>query len=98
MLDVHHKEYRELFDVKISDLETLCRRCHDKLHVKLAKKKGKINKRIRREQRLRDKIIKDTQYVMSKKNPFVIRWLILQLIKNIPNKNMFGNTYVSVHY
>lgn len=31
-LDVHHVNYRNLFDVEIKDLLTLCRRCHAKEH------------------------------------------------------------------
>lgn len=30
--DVHHLRYRNLFDVLLSDLETLCRKCHKKEH------------------------------------------------------------------
>jgi hypothetical protein len=40
-LDVHHKQYRDLFDVRITDLETLCRICHNKEHRKLDRKKWK---------------------------------------------------------
>ncbi len=31
-LEPHHVNYRNIFDVQLSDLETLCRRCHDKHH------------------------------------------------------------------
>lgn len=33
-LDVHHVCYRQLFDVTIQDLLTLCRKCHDAEHEK----------------------------------------------------------------
>jgi len=32
-LDVHHVNYRNLFDVALSDLLTLCRSCHDAEHA-----------------------------------------------------------------
>ena len=31
-LDVHHLNYRNWIDVKLSDLRVLCRRCHDVAH------------------------------------------------------------------
>jgi 5-methylcytosine-specific restriction endonuclease McrA len=31
-LDVHHLRYRSLYDVLLTDLMTLCRRCHDQEH------------------------------------------------------------------
>jgi hypothetical protein len=31
-LDVHHVNYNNLYDVRLSDLKTLCRRCHHELH------------------------------------------------------------------
>lgn len=31
-LDVHHLNYRNLFDVQLSDLKTLCRNCHEAIH------------------------------------------------------------------
>lgn len=31
-LDVHHLNYREIFNVQVSDLQLLCRPCHDKEH------------------------------------------------------------------
>lgn len=33
-LDVHHINYRGLYDVKLSDLQVLCRMCHEKEHLK----------------------------------------------------------------
>jgi 5-methylcytosine-specific restriction endonuclease McrA len=32
MLDVHHVNYRNLFDVKLLDLLALCRSCHKEEH------------------------------------------------------------------
>lgn len=34
--DVHHIKYRNLYDVKPSDLKVLCRYCHDLIHQALA--------------------------------------------------------------
>jgi 5-methylcytosine-specific restriction endonuclease McrA len=31
-LDVHHIRYRNIYDVTVEDLQTLCRRCHKKHH------------------------------------------------------------------
>lgn len=31
-LDVHHLRYRSIFDVKVEDLQILCRPCHEKEH------------------------------------------------------------------
>lgn len=33
-LDVHHLNYRNIFDVEVGDLQILCRRCHEKEHSK----------------------------------------------------------------
>ena len=30
--DVHHLDYKNLYDVTLKDLKTLCRKCHKKLH------------------------------------------------------------------
>ena len=32
LVDVHHLNYRNLYDVRISDLQSLCRGCHHKEH------------------------------------------------------------------
>jgi len=46
-LDVHHRNYRNLYDVLLSDLETLCRGCHDEEHVRLeAEKKNEWTSRL----------------------------------------------------
>lgn len=33
--DVHHVDYRKLFDVRLGDLRILCRECHDAAHAAL---------------------------------------------------------------
>lgn len=40
-LEVHHLRYRNLTDVKLTDLRTLCEKCHRTLHK--AKGNGKID-------------------------------------------------------
>jgi 5-methylcytosine-specific restriction protein A len=32
-IQVHHKVYRSWYKVQLSDLETLCQRCHEKAHA-----------------------------------------------------------------
>jgi hypothetical protein len=32
-LDVHHVNYRNIFDVELTDLLTVCRRCHKQIHL-----------------------------------------------------------------
>jgi 5-methylcytosine-specific restriction endonuclease McrA len=34
-LDVHHINYKNLYDVELADLKTLCRKCHVKEHAAL---------------------------------------------------------------
>jgi len=33
-LDVHHLRYKNIYDVLVEDLQTLCRRCHKKHHLR----------------------------------------------------------------
>ena len=40
-LDVHHINYRSLYDVLLEDLQTLCRSCHKKKHKFLNRLKKK---------------------------------------------------------
>jgi 5-methylcytosine-specific restriction endonuclease McrA len=34
ILQVHHIRYKEIFNVILSDLQVLCRKCHKKIHKK----------------------------------------------------------------
>ena len=101
-LDIHHIKYKGLYDVRIEDLKTLCRVCHDKEHVKSSKKK---NKKLTRFQRRAKRNLK--------KSPFELRRDIekynrLRLsLCNIRRQEKFDktfknyknmNTYVSIHY
>lgn len=48
-MDVHHLNYRNLYDVKLTDLMTLCRHCHELEHRPTkVKKQKKMSKRERR--------------------------------------------------
>jgi len=84
-LDVHHKKYRNLYDVKLSDLQVLCRKCHEKIHKKQEenkrKKKNKFNRKrdFRRGLRYSD-ICREFKW---SKNPLIRYYIILFLIIKI---------------
>lgn len=45
-LDIHHKNYRDIYDVEMDDLEALCRTCHQlEHHIKPTPKKPKPKKK-----------------------------------------------------
>lgn len=44
-LDVHHLRYKNLYDVELKDLQTLCRKHHTNEHKKLDKLKNKKSKK-----------------------------------------------------
>lgn len=48
-LDVHHLDYKRIYDVEIDDLRVVCRECHNKIHV-LYKKYPKLKKQDRLKQ------------------------------------------------
>ena len=35
-VEPHHLQYRNLYDVKVTDLQSLCRKCHMKMHTMLS--------------------------------------------------------------
>jgi len=41
-LQVHHATYQRLFDEDMGDLTTLCRHCHEWVHLGILAKKGKL--------------------------------------------------------
>jgi 5-methylcytosine-specific restriction endonuclease McrA len=51
-LQVHHKTYDRLFKESLSDLETLCKKCHKKVHEESRKKRGR-RRRTRSKRKLR---------------------------------------------
>lgn len=107
-LDVHHVNYRGLYDVKLEDLKTLCRICHEKEHQKLDKKK---HKRLpRSERRLKRKMIRGKdglEKAWQKLNQLRSKRIYLSA-RNEQRQKKFDktfnyefkdmNTYVSIHY
>ena len=68
-VEPHHINYRNLYDVQLSDLKTLCRSCHTKIHsdmraakILLAKKMETRSKKIqlRRWRRRMDKCVRSS--------------------------------------
>lgn len=59
-VEPHHLQYKNLFDVTPEDLQTLCRRCHTKIHVKLDQEKIWTceAKKARREKSRKHRLIK----------------------------------------
>ena len=47
-LDVHHLNYRNIFDVEVTDLQILCRPCHKAEHQKPAKMTAKTARVVRK--------------------------------------------------
>ena len=45
-LDVHHLRYKNIYDVTVEDLQTLCRKCH-KRHHQMKSKRGLLKEFIR---------------------------------------------------
>jgi hypothetical protein len=41
-IEPHHLQYKNLYDVQISDLKSLCRGCHNKIHLNKQNPKGKV--------------------------------------------------------
>lgn len=99
-LDVHHRNYRCLYDVKMSDLITLCRSCHNREHEK-KKKKSRKTFNGNKWKNLTAQIAKQLLEKKYKKP-------IHLSIKNIQRRKRFDketswkyrhiNTYVSIHY
>ena len=65
-LDVHHKEYRNLYDVSLKDLQTLCRLCHDKEH-KIKKSNAAPNTKYRSRRRRNQ----ERQMIFNKKYGYI---------------------------
>jgi hypothetical protein len=71
-LDVHHDNYRGLYDVRLTDLRVLCRKCHDDEHTKKSSQ-TKLQKRESR--RLRRENCQYVHFPLSK-DP-IIRYLLI---------------------
>lgn len=48
VLDVHHLNYRSIFDVTVDDLQPICRRCHNIEHGLRARKKKRKTPKIKK--------------------------------------------------
>lgn len=59
MVEPHHINYKELYDVTLSDLRSLCRKCHNIVHIELKRQKlsqiHSLQKKLRRKERRRRK-------------------------------------------
>lgn len=80
-LDIHHLQYRDLYDVTLKDLQTLCRLCHDKEHDKANKKKDKISKK----ERILIQGIQEQKQVWkmfhnATPNYFLIKWFLKEIL------------------
>ena len=99
-LDVHHKEYRGLYDVGLGDLQTLCRICHTKIHDK--KKKGRnehnpdrrgVNRGISKRERSYQRMV-----MRNNKGRDIGRWINELTTSLKESRKEYFNTYISIHY
>jgi hypothetical protein len=44
-VEPHHLNYKNLYDVELSDLKTLCRKCHTEVHATISPPKKKRKRR-----------------------------------------------------
>jgi 5-methylcytosine-specific restriction endonuclease McrA len=100
-IDVHHLQYRGLYDVKISDLQTLCRKCHDVVHEKKKRKRNRksISLAAWREKRLhrrRQKWLSRGGKLLKMTARNLERQKVFDRTVNWRHKDM--NNYVSIHY
>ena len=67
-LDVHHINYKNLYDVTIFDLKTLCRTCHHRIHAVNTNDRTKTlnRRRLRRFIRRTSKLGKISPAIVSK--------------------------------
>lgn len=80
-LDVHHLVYRDLYDVTLKDLQTLCRSCHNKEHEKknCKSKKQVFRKRINRKERGYENYLWSI-FHNRKPNVYLIQWLLKEIL------------------
>lgn len=79
-LDVHHVQYRNLYDVTLKDLQTLCRLCHNNEHKRITNKKNKKYAKVNRE--LKDYFDLRTFFRNPKINIFLIKWILNYILYN----------------
>jgi hypothetical protein len=79
-LDVHHLQYKNLFDVVIDDLQTLCRICHNQEHLK---KNERVEKR-KIPKRSKESIARDDLWLIfndKKPNILLIKWILKWILR-----------------
>jgi len=85
-LDVHHKEYKGLYDVSIQDLQTLCRVCHNKEHDKIKFKQNRKKNRHQKKRFSKDELYyNDLWDIFNCKKPnfALIYWILSYIINHI---------------
>jgi len=80
-VEPHHIRYKNLYDVELTDLQTLCRKCHNKVHnPPIKKKRGKrykVRNIFRHKTRLINKVSR-----MANVDKSVVESYIRKLTKN----------------
>lgn len=64
--DVHHIQYRKLYNVKPEDLVVLCRSCHDNVH-KMLKALPKTKHKLKRWKSMRKSLLKDRKKAVKQR-------------------------------
>ena len=63
-IEVHHINYKNIYDVLLSDLEVLCRRCHKREHKKINKVK-RAEKKVKLEQRRANRVTRSPKRLLK---------------------------------
>lgn len=87
-LEVHHIRYKNLTDVKLTDLRTLCEKCHRTLHK--AKENGHIDFGTEENQKIDRLIIKT---VKEWKVKCCEPWMMYYYFERVETDNGFFNLY-----
>lgn len=99
-LEVHHINYRGLYDVKLADLQTLCSKCHKQTHNQGEKRKKKQKtypiKRFKKPKKLKKIRLRNKHRYLSEANKQKQRAWDKKYGHWLNYKST--NTYVSIHY
>lgn len=89
-LDVHHLQYRDIYNVTVEDLQILCRRCHNRKHPKKTEaRKQTIRKpRKHRPKNLRAKRAKKKQVVRARNSQ-----LMTEFYEKLSGSRNFGREH-----
>jgi 5-methylcytosine-specific restriction endonuclease McrA len=75
-VELHHINYKNLYDVELSDLKTLCRKCHIKAHVIiLPTKRKKKYRRIKHVFRCRQTLVRRVSKIANMRSEDVEKFL-----------------------